>query len=38
MLLLIAGLAVFLGIHTFTTMRELRLAAIDKLGDPGYRI
>ena len=38
MSLLIAGLLVFLGIHTFTTLRELRLAAIDKLGDSGYRI
>lgn len=38
MSLLIAGLLVFLGIHSFTTLRELRLAAIDKLGDSGYRI
>jgi uncharacterized membrane protein len=38
MSLLIAGLLIFLGIHTFTTLRELRLAAIDKLGDSGYRI
>lgn len=38
MTILIAGLIVFLGAHTFVTMRELRLAAIDKLGDGGYRI
>ena len=38
MTILIAGLIVFLGAHIFVTMRELRLAAIDKLGDGGYRI
>lgn len=38
MTILIAGLIVFLGAHTFVTMRELRLAAIDKLGDGGYRL
>lgn len=37
MTLLIAGLIVFLGIHTFTTMREARQGAINKLGEGGYK-
>ena len=38
MAILIAGLIVFLGIHTFTTLREKRQAAINKLGEGGYKI
>lgn len=37
MTLLILGLALFLGIHTFTTMRGTRAAAIGRLGEGGYK-
>jgi len=37
MTLLILGLALFLGIHTFTTMRGARAAAIGRLGEGGYK-
>ncbi|MDP4594321.1 MAG: NnrU family protein [Beijerinckiaceae bacterium] len=38
MTLLIAGLIVFLGIHTLTTLRETRQAAINRLGEGGYKM
>lgn len=37
MTLLIAGLVLFLGAHTFTTVRELRQLAIGRLGDGPYK-
>jgi uncharacterized membrane protein len=37
MALLILGLVLFLGIHTLTTMREMRAAAIDRLGEGPYK-
>lgn len=37
MTLLILGLALFLGIHTFTTMRGARAAVIGRLGEGGYK-
>jgi len=37
MVILIAGLVVFLGVHTLTTLREPRAALIGRLGDRGYR-
>jgi uncharacterized membrane protein len=37
MTLLILGLIVFLGIHTFTTLREPRAALIGKLGEGPYK-
>src|SRR5262249_30875379 len=36
--LLILGLIVFLGAHTFVTLRALRAAALGRLGPAGYRI
>ena len=38
MLLLIAGLVIFLGAHLFTTRREARAAAIGRLGETGYKL
>lgn len=38
LLTMIAGLVLFLGIHTLTTMRELRARVIARLGDGGYKI
>lgn len=37
MALLILGLVLFLGIHTLTTMREVRAAAIGRLGEGPYK-
>jgi len=37
MTLLILGLALFLGAHLFTTLREPRAAAIARLGEGGYK-
>jgi uncharacterized membrane protein len=37
MSLLIAGLVLFLAAHTFTTIREARLAAIGRLGEGPYK-
>lgn len=37
MTLLIAGLVLFLGAHTFTTVRELRQLAIGRLGEGPYK-
>jgi uncharacterized membrane protein len=37
MTLLILGLALFLGAHLFTTMREPRAAAVARLGEGGYK-
>lgn len=37
MTLLIAGLVLFLGAHTFTTLRGLRQATIARLGDGPYK-
>jgi uncharacterized membrane protein len=36
LLILIAGLVVFLGAHTFVTMREARAAAMARVGKPAY--
>ena len=38
MLIMIAGLVLFLGIHTLTTMRDARARAIARLGKGGYKI
>ena len=38
LLVMIAGLALFLGVHTLTTRRELRARAIASLGEGGYKI
>lgn len=37
MSLLIAGLVLFLGVHTLTTLRETRATAIGKLGEGPYK-
>jgi uncharacterized membrane protein len=37
MTMLIAGLVLFLGAHTFTTMREARNAAIARIGEGPYK-
>jgi uncharacterized membrane protein len=37
MTMLIAGLVVFLGVHTLTTLREQRAALIDGLGEGPYK-
>jgi uncharacterized membrane protein len=37
MTILIAGLVLFLGIHTLTTLRETRAAVIGRLGEGGYK-
>lgn len=37
MLVLIAGLLVFLGVHTFTTLRAPRAALIGRIGEGPYR-
>lgn len=34
---LVLGLVLFLGVHTFTTMRGARAAAIGRLGEGGYK-
>ena len=36
--IMIAGLVLFLGIHTLTTMREARARVIARLGEGGYKI
>jgi uncharacterized membrane protein len=38
LLVMIAGLALFLGVHTLTTQRELRAGAIASMGEGGYKI
>ena len=38
MLELIAGIVVFLGAHSFTTLRDRRAAVIDRIGPLAYRI
>ena len=38
LLIMIAGLVLFLGIHTLTTMRDARARAIARLGKGGYKI
>ena len=38
LLIMIAGLVLFLGIHTLTTMRDARARAIARLGEGGYKI
>jgi uncharacterized membrane protein len=35
--MLIAGLVIFLGVHTFTTLRETRAAAIGGIGEGPYK-
>ncbi len=37
MSLLLLGLALFLGVHIFTTLRESRAALIGRLGEGGYK-
>jgi uncharacterized membrane protein len=36
--IMIAGLAVFIGVHAFTTMRVQRKAMIDRLGEVPYKV
>ena len=36
--IMIAGLVLFLGIHTLTTMRDARARVISRLGEGGYKI
>lgn len=38
LIVMIAGLAIFLGVHTVTTQRDLRAALIGRFGDSGYKI
>ena len=38
LLILIAGLALFLGVHTLTTLRGPRAKVIARLGEGGYKI
>lgn len=38
LLILIAGLALFLGVHTLTTLRGPRARVIARLGDGGYKL
>jgi uncharacterized membrane protein len=38
LLILVAGLALFIGVHLLTTMRETRAAVIARLGEGGYKI
>jgi uncharacterized membrane protein len=38
LLVMIAGLALFLGVHTLTTQRELRARAVASFGEGGYKI
>ena len=38
LLILIAGLVLFLGIHVLTTLRATRASVIARLGDGGYKI
>lgn len=38
LLIMIAGLALFIGVHTLTTLRGARAAAIARLGEGGYKI
>ena len=38
LLVMIAGLALFLGVHMLTTQRELRARAITSMGEGGYKI
>jgi uncharacterized membrane protein len=38
LLTMIAGLVLFLGIHTLTTFRETRAAVVERLGEGGYKI
>src|SRR5450432_4600078 len=38
LLVMIAGLALFLGVHTLTTQRDLRARVVASLGEGGYKI
>ena len=38
LLIMIAGLALFIGAHVLTTLRDVRAAAIARLGEGGYKI
>src|SRR5258708_22265905 len=38
LLVMILGLALFLGVHTLTTQRELRAQIIASVGEGGYKI
>jgi uncharacterized membrane protein len=38
LLIMIAGLALFVGAHTLTTLRDARAAVIARLGEGGYKI
>lgn len=38
LLIMIAGLALFIGVHILTTLRDTRAAVIARLGEGGYKI
>ena len=38
LLILIAGLALFIGVHVLTTLRDTRSAVVARLGESGYKI
>lgn len=38
LIVMIAGLAIFLGVHTVTTQRDLRAALIGRFSESGYKI
>jgi len=38
LLVMILGLVLFLGIHTFTTQRDLRARVVASMGEGGYKI
>src|SRR5262245_29244947 len=38
MLILILGLVIFIAVHLFTTRRAARRAAIDRMGENGYKL
>lgn len=38
LLILIAGIAVFVGVHVFITRREARARLIERIGEPAYKI
>jgi uncharacterized membrane protein len=38
LLILIAGLALFIGAHVFTTLRDSRAVVITRLGESGYKV
>jgi uncharacterized membrane protein len=38
LIILIVGLAIFIGVHVFTTRREARAALIERIGLAGYKV